>query len=124
VRLGLAKAKKNLPKLNPKDWGALQIARFDLRVLEQMEALCKDDGVLLRCILDTKASGTDLEHRLREVSKRLVSKTLFGGMGPCLGQIFSAAQRKYLSYLVWRLVLADDRRTRRKKAKSRAITRY
>jgi|SRR5580658_4302012 hypothetical protein len=121
VRRGLANAEKKLSKLNPKDCGAFKIARLDLRVLEQKAELCKSDRILLRCILDGKVSGQDLEHRLREVSKRFVHSDLFDGMASLLGHAFSSSQRKYLSYLLWRLILADHRRTRRKKALKRAI---
>ncbi len=112
-RGALAAARKGDPKVH-------DTPTYFLRIAEKMRELAELEGKAFGKVA-SQATALDVEHALSKLSRRVLKRDLFRGEAAKLGHSFSPEQRKYLLYLLRRILREDSRRTRRSRARYRLI---
>lgn len=98
--------------------------RYKVRLYAKMKQLCITDGDTFRSLANSHVSAWDVENYLSALSKRLLRRDLFWGCASLLGSCFSPAQRRFLAYLLWKILSAHNRRHRQDKASYIVITEH
>lgn len=116
----LAKAKKNVETMSPTEHRHQAfLLGLELEWAESKKELCQANGEELETILNGKDFSTyDLEQWLCQVSAAVCHDgQLHGGTAGLLGEAFSPDQRRVFAYLLWKMLLVDDKRMRTFKAR-------
>lgn len=116
----LAKARKNVEEMSPTEHRHQAfLLGLELDWAESKKELCQANGEELETILNGEDfSSHDLEQWLCQVSAAVChDRQLHGGVANLLGEAFSLDQRRVFAYLLWKMLLADDKQRRTFKAR-------